>query len=73
MILKIYPKFPGIPCAEIVRLEMSANDCLYHTPNQPSYLINYMYHEYDISIYIMFVNRLNATNSVKLSLEMRKG
>ena len=32
-----------------------------------------MPHKYDISIYIMFVNRLNATNSIKLSLETRKG
>ena len=37
---------------EIVQLQMSANDCLYHTPNQPSYLMNYKPHEYDISIYI---------------------
>ena len=43
---------------------MSANDGLDNTSNQPSYLMNYMLHKYDIKIHIMFVNRINATNSI---------
>ena len=43
-------KIPGILLVEIVQLQMSANDCPYPIPNQPSYLMNYMFHKHDISI-----------------------
>ena len=63
----------GIQFVESVLFKMSVIDGLDHTPNQSSYLMNYMPHKYDIDVYIMFLNNPNATNSMKLSLEMSKG
>ena len=72
VMLKTYPKSRGIPFVEIVWFMMSANDGLDHTSDQPSSLMNYMPHKYDINIYSMLVNKLNATNLMKLSLEVRE-